>query len=183
MARYSIASLIAVVWALRIASSSTSSARSARISDTLLGAQNVRSKPCTPRVPNLRPHSPLGAPHHDRASAPPRYQPAHRPAARPLGRRAWPRCECRRRTARPGFVCRVRVVLPQPAAGFLGICDGLADGVGGVVVVIDRPVRQLRDRQHATTCHHGRERLAHSAYGGTRKWAAIKPRTPCANVP
>src|SRR3954452_22202081 len=71
-ARYSMASLIAVACAFWIALSATSSALRERISETLLGAQNVRSKPCTPRVPNARPHSPFGAtpPSSQRATTP-----------------------------------------------------------------------------------------------------------------
>ena len=38
------------------------------------------------------------------------------------------------------------VVLPQTAIGALGILGGLPGGAGGVVVVVDRPPRQLRDR-------------------------------------
>ena len=40
------------------------------------------------------------------------------------------------------------VILRQPTTGRLGVLGGLADRAGGVVVVVHRPQRQLRDRQH-----------------------------------
>ena len=59
----------------------TSSSRSARSSDTLLGAANVRSKPCTPRVPKVRPRR---AVRRDPVIKPPRH---HRGICTPA-----PRC-------------------------------------------------------------------------------------------
>lgn len=59
-ARYSNASAIAVWCAAETALSIISSPK-ARTNDTLLGAQNVKSNPCTPRFPWARPHSPDGA--------------------------------------------------------------------------------------------------------------------------
>lgn len=43
------------------------------------------------------------------------------------------------------------VVLPQPATSTLGISGRRAGGTRGVVVVVDRPPRQLRNRQHVPT--------------------------------
>src|ERR1700692_1328537 len=54
------AALRALLWALSRTFSATSSVM-ARSSDTLLGAANTRSKPCTLSLVNARPVAPLGA--------------------------------------------------------------------------------------------------------------------------
>ncbi len=51
----------AVLWASTTALDSTSSPPRARSSDTLFGAENVRSKPCVERALYARPLAPLGA--------------------------------------------------------------------------------------------------------------------------
>ena len=58
------------------------------------------------------------------------------------------------------------VVIAQPATGAPGIAGGRAGGAGGVVVVVDRPPRQLGNRQHAAPPERS-NRLAHNRGGST----------------
>jgi hypothetical protein len=58
------------------------------------------------------------------------------------------------------------VVIPQPATSAAGIASGRAGGAGGVVVVVDRPPRQLGNRQHGASPERS-NRLAHNRGGST----------------
>ena len=66
------------------------------------------------------------------------------------------------------------VVLAQPTAGLLGI-DGRA---GRVVVVVDRPGRQLGNRQHVDHLLKPRSSGAQSQPGGERNVRYRQSRTP-----
>jgi hypothetical protein len=127
--------------------------RRCRGSGVLLGAQTVRSNPCTPRSPNARPRAPLGAiPSSSQRATGPR-QPL--PGVLNVGQADEPgdRLGVADQEPSRGAGFAFGVVLPQPATSPRPITRRLLGSLGGVDVVVDRPSLQLGDRQHRSAYH------------------------------
>ena len=92
----------------------TSSDRSARISETLLGAQKVRSNPCSPRSPNARPCAPSErSPRQASAPLPVRRRPRRHAIGQPDQGGGYVGVACEQPCWGAGFA--FGVVLPQAA--------------------------------------------------------------------
>ncbi len=114
-----------------------------------LGCAMVRSNPCSPRSPNARPCAPFGAiPSSSQrattcASASP---PTGWISVKPDQGGGYVGVACEQPCWGAGFA--FGVVLPQAATCARSVPRGVFGGLGGVNVVVDRPPRELGDRQH-----------------------------------